>query len=102
MLSAVRAVRILAVLESEAVRPLGRVLQDLSSSLTSKFPEGRVEWDQSWSRQRGRLRIRFKSRLSPVTIANALLKLIDQTKTILDQAIEKKLSKGTVKILDGR
>ncbi|XXF78899.1 hypothetical protein P2318_03830 [Myxococcaceae bacterium GXIMD 01537] len=73
-------------LESEAVRPLGERVRALVDRVASRFPEQTVDWDEGWSRQRGRLRVVFRAGTPADAVASGIQKLIDETFAELDAA----------------
>jgi hypothetical protein len=73
-------------LESDAVRPLAEPVRALTTRVAPRFRAQRVEWDATWWRHRGRLRIIFGSGTSPARIAAGMRLLIELTLPDLDTA----------------
>lgn len=71
-------------LESDAVRPLKERVRALVERVERRFPEQKVEWDEEWSRQRGRLRVVFSEATPPDVVAAGIHALIDETFAELD------------------
>jgi hypothetical protein len=76
-------------LESDVVRPLSELLQQLYAKVTEVFPEERVLWDPSWYKNRGRLIIYFGEDRSPESVASGLSRLIQATFPELDTAVSR-------------
>jgi hypothetical protein len=72
-------------LESESVAPLAERVRALTERVARRFPGRRVEWDPTWWRSRGRLRVYFPDEeASPREVAEAVRALIDETRGDLD------------------
>lgn len=71
-------------LEADAVRPLGTLLRELRDPVAQRFPERDVEWDPTWWRERGRLRVLFPDDVAPEEVAHGLEELIRTTFPVLD------------------
>jgi hypothetical protein len=71
-------------LENNAVRPLGPVLRELVPGVAARFAGRRVEWDPSWWRKSGRLRVLFDAATPAEEIAGGLRTLIAETWTAID------------------
>lgn len=76
-------------LESDAVRPLSELLQQLCIRVAALFPEERVIWDPSWYKNRGRLIVYFSEDRSPDNVATGLSRLVQTTFPELDTAVSK-------------
>jgi len=73
-------------LESEAVRSLAEPVRALTPRVAQHFRGQRVEWDPTWWRHRGRLRVVFGADTSPAAIAAGMRLLIEVTLPELDAA----------------
>jgi len=63
-------------LESDKVKYLAPLLQSFTKEeINSK----KIEWDEKWSKKRGRIRVRFPSDSSPNVIAESMKSLIEKT-----------------------
>ncbi|MCH9648209.1 MAG: hypothetical protein K0U98_08220 [Deltaproteobacteria bacterium] len=71
-------------LESDAVRPLGPVLRDLTAAVGEQFRSQTVEWEPGWSRNRGRLRVLFEENSPAEEVAEAMVALVDKTLPTLE------------------
>ncbi|MBC7978830.1 MAG: hypothetical protein H7138_27925 [Myxococcales bacterium] len=71
-------------LESRAVHPLGPVLRDLAPQVAARFPGRRVDWDPTWWRKSGRLRVLFDAAAPADEIAVGLSTLIAETYPAID------------------
>ena len=67
-------------LESNSVAQLAGTIKPLESKIKPIFPQARVVWDPNWSEKRGRLRVLFNQDIDAEEIAEALIKLINNTK----------------------
>jgi hypothetical protein len=71
-------------LESEAVRSLGPVLQQLADRVTALSPGHPIEWDPKWWRRSGRLRVVYDDTTPVDDIAAGMHELIAKTWTEID------------------
>lgn len=71
-------------LESDAVRPLGPVLRDLAERVTARSPSRRIEWDPTWWRRSGRLRVLYDDATPVDVVAAGMHDLIAETWTEID------------------
>jgi hypothetical protein len=71
-------------LEGRAVHALAPVLRDLAPKVATKFPHQRVEWDPSWWRKSGRIRVVFDAAAPADEIAAGLRTLIAETYATVD------------------
>ena len=71
-------------LESDAVRPLGEQVHALIERVAHQFPAQYVEWDATWYRNRGRLRVLFDTLTPPAVVASGMHALIEETLPELD------------------
>ncbi|MCA9653464.1 MAG: hypothetical protein H6712_22905 [Myxococcales bacterium] len=83
-------------LESEAVRPVRDTLAELLPTVEALFPEARlVDWQPSWGRDRGRLRVALPDSTPPAEIAAAMQRLIEHTRGPIDAALDRLRAQGT-------
>lgn len=76
-------------LESEAVRPLRDTLGALLEPVRALFPEAyHLDWEPSWGRGRGRLRVALHESTPATTIAAAMMRLVEHTKPTIDAALD--------------
>ncbi|MDJ0840991.1 MAG: hypothetical protein QNK37_31055 [Acidobacteriota bacterium] len=72
-------------LESDLVASgLRETIEGLAAKVQAAFPERPVDWDEDWSRQRGRLRVSFEGSTSAEVLADCFQKLIDLTFPVID------------------
>lgn len=72
-------------LESESVAVLGERVRALTERVARRLPGRKVEWDPSWWRSRGRLRVYFPDdEASPREVAEGVRALIEETRWELD------------------
>ena len=78
-------------LETDALRPLAPRVRALRDRVARRFPGQPVDWDPTWSRDRGRLYVLFREDQAPEEVAVGLRALIDETFPELDEAASRVL-----------
>ena len=71
-------------LESDAVLPLGSIIQHFAPAVSRHLHPIVVEWDQSWWKSRGRLRAIYPDDAPPEEVARGLMMLIHTTFAAFD------------------
>ena len=76
-------------IESDRVVKLSETLIRFSKKLSTDFTDCQIGWDPKWSKNRGRLYIRYPKSTAPKILAESMKKLIDKTNLDITKELEK-------------
>ena len=79
--------RLAIQLENDFVRPLANLLMAMTEELSELFPEAKVAWDPTWSKNRGRLAITCATH-DPTHVARDMTRLIAASAPRIDAALQ--------------
>ena len=75
-------------LESDRVKPVARILEELAHKLDGQFRDATCIYDPKWAKHRGRLRVHHAKDAPPGTVAANMVRLIEKTRDQISDFLE--------------